>query len=124
MAAEHERTDDGTRRTPPKRRQRDILIPRADTTKAVEAIEPKAVEPAVNELDAMLRRIDAELADAIDVLQRDGASYARTYATALVSPPPEGRRGDSPRRPAGMPSHVAQLVRQLVMDELHTGTKG
>jgi len=72
----------------------------------------------------MLERISLALEDSLEALERDGASYARAYALAMTTPPRKGSRGGSPARPVGMRLPVAKLIRELVLEELHVGTKG
>jgi hypothetical protein len=83
------------------------------------ATQPNGDDAAVTaELAAVLERVNAALGDAIDALDQHGARYARTYALAVIHSP----RRSALRPPKGMPTPVARLVRELVMDELrHPG---
>lgn len=61
----------------------------------------------------VLARVQLQLGDAIDALDRDGGRYAREIVARADSPQTYG-----PRRPTSLHPALGVLVRELVADEL------
>jgi hypothetical protein len=61
---------------------------------------------------AIFAPIAEELLEMVDVLEREGAVYARAYLEHLRS----GGQGYGPHAPLGMHKDVARAVRDVVMD--------
>jgi hypothetical protein len=66
----------------------------------------------LNEVDAQVRE---HLAELLDVFDREGGRYARSYAESVLTRP---ARMTGPRVPNGLHSKVAAAIRDIVMDEL------
>jgi hypothetical protein len=62
---------------------------------------------------ALVDDVTGDLGDALEVLDREGGTYARRYADWLIN------NGPRPNRPAGMPVKAAELIRDLVIEAAH-----
>ena len=71
-----------------------------------------ALAAELNDVDA---RVSEHLAELVELFDRHGRSYARSYAEAVLTRP---ARVQGPAAPAGMHPKLAAAIRDIVMDEL------
>ena len=67
------------------------------------------------DIAAIVERVNAELGDLLEALERDGGTYAAQYAEHVLTHP-TGRNRPAP--PKGMPPIAATVVREFVLDEV------
>ena len=75
------------------------------------------------DLVGVLARVQEELGEQLDVLEREGGAYAREYAWSCMTRPTLS----GPPRPPAMRPEIGKMVRELVLDELaarRIGTRG
>lgn len=66
------------------------------------------------ELIDVIARVQEQIGEQLDVLEREGGEYATACAQKTLRSP----RGPAPRPPAGMHPKVREMVRSLVSDEM------
>ena len=67
------------------------------------------------EASQAVHRAAAEIELQVDLLDREGVKYARLCTETVLSP---RWRGNMPQKPPGMQTKAAEMIRELVLDEL------